>query len=726
MSFRDITLKKTYRTGENDVINEFLVPALNQSIEYDRAVGFFSSSVLVSLSKGISGLVRNNGKINIVVSPKLSKEDIDAINQGYKNKNEIIEHSLIESLKEELNETDKDRLNLMIHLIECGILNIKIAVFNNKDQIGMYHEKIGILVDKEENKIAFTGSYNESYNSYNNNFESIDVFSTLSMDYQRVTEKYEDFRKLWNNDTNELEVKEFPEAVKEELFTQYYQKDKILSEEEIIKKENEINKKYIENKELIDPELRSYQREAVNKWKSDNYIGIFDMATGTGKTYTAIGASVQLYKDLNKNLAIIIVCPYTHLVEQWAEDLRKFNFNPIVGYGSSENKHWKEQLDDDTLSFKIGTLKYFCYITTNATFTTSYVQDKLKRIENKNVLFIADEAHNLGANGIYKKLNNNFKFRIALSATFERYGDEEGTQNLLNYFGNTYSIHYGLKKAIDNNMLSEYYYYPIIVYLTDDELDEYIDLTRKISKSIITNKLGKKEISEQAKLLLLKRTRIIAGAYNKVGELIRLLKKQQENENQIYNTLIYCGATTINDTVFNENFDDEIELKQIDYVRSQIKSNLNINVAKFTSSENQEQRKLIKEQFVDKEINVITAIKCLDEGVNIPSIFTAYILASSTNPREYVQRRGRVLRKAPGKKYANIYDFVTLPRTLSSAKNLNEETLKSDLGLIRRELTRIDDFASCAINFSNTISIKDEIFSVYGNLLNKYNEEIIE
>ena len=614
----------------------------------------------------------------------------------------------------------------MIHLIECGILNIKIAVFNNKDQIGMYHEKIGILVDKEENKIAFTGSYNESYNSYNNNFESIDVFSTLSMDYQRVTEKYEDFRKLWNNDTNELEVKEFPEAVKEELFTQYYQKDKILSEEEIIKKENEINKKYIENKELIDPELRSYQREAVNKWKSDNYIGIFDMATGTGKTYTAIGASVQLYKDLNKNLAIIIVCPYTHLVEQWAEDLRKFNFNPIVGYGSSENKHWKEQLDDDTLSFKIGTLKYFCYITTNATFTTSYVQDKLKRIENKNVLFIADEAHNLGANGIYKKLNNNFKFRIALSATFERYGDEEGTQNLLNYFGNTYSIHYGLKKAIDNNMLSEYYYYPIIVYLTDDELDEYIDLTRKISKSIITNKFGKKEISEQAKLLLLKRTRIIAGAYNKVGELIRLLKKQQENENQIYNTLIYCGATTINDTVFNENFDDEIELKQIDYVRSQIKSNLNINVAKFTSSENQEQRKLIKEQFVDKEINVITAIKCLDEGVNIPSIFTAYILASSTNPREYVQRRGRVLRKAPGKKYANIYDFVTLPRTLSSAKNLNEETLKSDLGLIRRELTRIDDFASCAINFSNTISIKDEIFSVYGNLLNKYNEEIIE
>ena len=257
-------------------------------------------------------------------------------------------------------------------------------------------------------------------------------------------------------------------------------------------------------------------------------------------------------------------------------------------------------------------------------------------------------------------------------------------------------------------------------------MDEYIDLTRKISKSIITNKFGKKEISEQAKLLLLKRTRIIAGAYNKVGELIRLLKKQQENENQIYNTLIYCGATTINDTVFNENFDDEIELKQIDYVRSQIKSNLNINVAKFTSSENQEQRKLIKEQFVDKEINVITAIKCLDEGVNIPSIFTAYILASSTNPREYVQRRGRVLRKAPGKKYANIYDFVTLPRTLSSAKNLNEETLKSDLGLIRRELTRIDDFASCAINFSNTISIKDEIFSVYGNLLNKYNEEIIE
>lgn len=723
MSFRDISLKNNYRTSEDDVVNDFLVPALKNSKIYKRAAGFFSSTALIKLSKGISGLITNNGKMQLVVSPHLSQEDINAIKTGYENKDKIIEKSLLQSLQEELNETDKDRLNLMIHLIEVGILDIKIAVLDFNDEIGMYHEKIGILQDEEGNKLAFTGSYNESLNSYVNNFESLDVYSTLNNEFNRVFEKEKDFDNLWNNETDKLQVKNFPDAVKEELFKVHYNKARVLSEEEIIIKE----KKQVENKaSMPDDFLRPYQNEAIQNWKQNNYIGIFDMATGTGKTLTALGASIQLLKDLNYNLGIVIICPYTHLVEQWAEDLENYTFNPIVGFGSSRNKRWKEQLQDTILKYKLGVKKYFCFITTNATYTSSFVQEQLHKVENKNILFIADEAHNLGAPNLMNNLNNNFRYRLALSATFERYNDEDGTEKLSKYFGNYYAIHYSLRQAIDNKMLTEYKYYPIVTYLDSEELDEYIYLTRKIGSCVRKEKSGKFYINTQGKKYLLQRARVVSGSMGKLNKVIELLKEQNKNNGEINNTLIYCGATTINDAIYNEETADLEDVKQVDYMRKNIKEKLNISVAKFTSTETQEERALIKEQFVSNEINAIVAIKCLDEGVNIPSINTAYILASSTNPREYVQRKGRVLRKAPNKIYAFIYDFITLPRSLDNAYSLPEEVLKEDLGLVKRELIRLDDFAKDALNYSDSLSVREKIIEVYGELLNKYGEGVVE
>lgn len=444
-----------------------------------------------------------------------------------------------------------------------------------------------------------------------------------------------------------------------------------------------------------------------------------------GKTKTGLGAASQLLKDLNNNLAIVIICPYTHLVEQWIEDLDEFSFDPIMGYGSMRKSIWKDKLKNAVLNYKLGIKKYFCFITTNATFCSDFVQDELKKIQDKNILFIADEAHNLGAPLLLSKLNKHFKYRLALSATFERYNDEEGTSKILEYFDNHYCIHYGLKEAIDNNMLTEYKYYPILVYLDEEELDEYLYLTHKIGK-IIAGSKKKKELPEQAKTLLLKRARLIAGCRAKNTKVIELLKTQNEECGEIANTLVYCGATTINDENYKEGIVEEQEVKQVDYLRKEIKDKIKISVSKFTSTEDQIERKMIKEQFINKDINLIVAIKCLDEGVNIPSIHTAYILASSTNPREYVQRRGRVLRLAPGKKYAKIYDFITLPRTLESAFSLPEELLKDDLGLIKREFTRMKEFSSEALNYSDSITIYDQINDIYGNLLKKYEEEIIE
>ena len=721
MSFKDLSLKYTYRTSDDDVINDFLVPCLSQSVIYKRAAGFFSSSALIKLSHGISGLIKNNGKMQLVASPDLSPEDIEAIKQGYEKKEEIITQRLLESLDEEITETQKDRLNLMINLIERGILDIKIAILNYGTDIGMYHEKIGIMGDEEGNKIAFTGSYNESLNSYVNNFESLDVYTNFSQDFNRVYQKEKDFDKLWNNATEKLKVVEFPIAVKEKLFKKYYNKESVKSEEQIIAEER---KHHEITPSMPNNFLRKYQNDAINEWENSNYVGVFDMATGTGKTLTALGASIRLYNHLD-NLAIIIICPYTHLVEQWVEDLENYNFNPIVGYGSMKNKKWQDKLKNQIMRFNLGISKYFCFITTNATYKSDFVQEELKKIENDNVLFIADEAHNLGATNLLAKLNKNFKYRLALSATFERYNDEDGTSELFKYFGSNYCIHYTLRKKIKNGMLTEYYYYPIITYLDTEELDEYIYLSNKIRKCITFDKNGKSKLNETGKMLLLKRAKIIAGAMSKMTKVVELLKKQN-NEKGISNTLIYCGATTINDSTFKEDENDEDDVKQIDYLRTLIKENIDIKIAKFTSTETTEERKYIKEQFIDKSINAIIAIKCLDEGVNIPSIETAYLLASSTNPREYVQRRGRVLRKFSDKKYSIIFDFITLPRDLDTAIRYSEDDLKGDLGLVKRELIRMEDFANDAINFSSYVEIRDKIKNVYGDLLNKYNEEVFE
>lgn len=376
MGFKNLSLKYSYRTSDDDVINDFLVPCLNYSVMYKRAAGFFSSTALVKLSQGIAGLIKNNGKMQLVVSPDLSQEDIEAIKLGYEKKEDIINKRLLESIDEELTSTQKDRLNLMINLIEKGILNIKIAILNYGTDVGMYHEKIGIMEDNEGNKIAFTGSYNESLNSYVNNFESLDVYTNYSQDYNRVYQKEKDFDNLWNNSTEKLKVVDFPIAVKDKLFEKYYNRDNVKSEEQIImeeKRHNEITPNMPNNF------LRDYQNKAIDEWEKAKYNGVFDMATGTGKTLTALGACVRLFNNV-EHLAIVIICPYTHLVEQWVEDLENYSFNPIVGYGSMKNKNWKEKLKNQVMRYNLGISKYLCFITTNATFKSDFVQEELKKI----------------------------------------------------------------------------------------------------------------------------------------------------------------------------------------------------------------------------------------------------------------------------------------------------------------------------------------------------------
>ena len=697
MSFLDLkdNIKESYRTPD-DIVGGFYIPLLSNAKKYDRAVGFFSSSVLIELSRGLINLVRNGGKMRLITSPKLQEQDIQAIKEGY-DKREIIDKAIMREWKEPKNHIEEERLNFLSHMIEDGFLDIKIAF---KKPIGLYHEKIGILTDEDGNTVAFTGSLNESEQAISLNFESIDAFTSWS-DYSRTQKKIEYFEETWNNLTQSLDVIEFPKVALEKLQT--YKKE-TYKDVDIFESETESQSDIQNNVEVGDfkletikpnvprlpfKELRGYQNDAIDEWAKRNYCGIFDMATGTGKTYTGLGALVNLYNHLDSNLAVVICCPFIHLVEQWVEDLIKFNIEPIVGYGSSTQKNWKEKLSKAIQyhNYEIEGKKFFCFITTNATFYSDFVQGELKKLK-RNSLLMVDEAHYFGAVFIRQNLPENFEYRLALSATIDRHGDEEGTQALFDYFGDK-CITYTLKMAIDAEMLTKYNYHPILVYLTPDELAKYKDLTKKIAKFIVGG--DKKHIPEAAKPFLLKRAKLIAGAENK----LLALKKEITPFKNDKHILVYCGATTVE----SMDSEDTEGKRQIDIVCSMLGNELQMKTAKFTAEEDMKKRQNIKNLFASGDmLQVLVAIKCLDEGFNIPEIRTAFILASTTNPKEYIQRRGRVLRLSEGKEVAEIYDFITLPRPLEDTYSLTADEQRYEQGLVKREFERMQEFNELALN----------------------------
>lgn len=716
MNFQNLTLRREYRSSNSDIVNEFYIPLLNNSVLYRRAVGFFSSTSLAEISKGITGLIKNNGRIELIASPKLSEEDIEAIRLGYKLRNEIIEERLISELRESKDYFESERLNALAHLIANDRLNIKIALLNKGNEVGIYHEKLGIIYDNNGNKVVFTGSLNETSNALKINYESIDVFTSWN-DRERVEDKEKAFCSIWENRENGLEVLEFPKV--KAAILEKYKREKINFEFE--KNTDFLSKEKRDNEPSIpyDLSLHDYQKEAIDEWQKRNFKGIFDMATGTGKTFTALGAIERISKYLNNELGVIIVCPYQHLVEQWAEDVRKFNIDPIIAYSASSQKDWKRKLDRSVRDQKLGVTnkKFFCILTTNATYSGEYIQKQILKMKG-NLLLVVDEAHNFGASSLKSKLHEKFQYRLALSATLERHNDIEGTKAIYDYFGEK-CIEYSLEKAIEQGYLTKYKYYPIIVTLTEEERNLYDSYTKEIIKCIKKDKRGKRILSQKGKIIALKRSKVIAGAVNKIAQLKEDIIKYK-NDNHI---LIYCGATKVLDENKDYTDVDSDDIRQIDLVTRVLGNDLNMKVAQFTSQENMNQRAILKDEFFNGEnLQALIAIKCLDEGVNIPSIKTAFILASTSNPKEYIQRRGRVLRLSPGKEYAEIYDYVTMPRKIDEVMLLTEERKKRELSLVKNELKRAEEFARLADNSISANAILDEIYEAY-ELLNISFEE---
>lgn len=718
MSLQDVTIKKEYRSLIDNIAKDFFIPTLKESVSYKRAVGFFSSSVLIEISKGIAGLVQNGGTVQIVASPYLSEDDIAAIKAGYAQREKLIKDSVLKELTSPTNEFESERLNLLANLIAENKLDIKIAFVEDSSKMGMYHEKMGIIIDSQGNKIAFSGSLNESANAFTANYEAIDVFCSWKDDEaDRVRIKENAFASIWNDSEPNIKIIDFPE-LSDEIIKKYRRGkpnyDIDLRDPLCKNNSGENSPLNKDGKFPVIPDgfkLHDYQKKAIDEWQSRDYKGIFDMATGTGKTYTGLGAIVRLSEAIDHRLAVIIVCPYQHLVEQWVEDIVKFNISPIIGFSSSPQKDWKKRLEKAVLDQKLRQEKrFFCFISTNATFSSQYVQMMINKIKT-SILLVVDEAHNFGARSYSKLLDDRFKYRLALSATLERHGDDEGTQALQDFFGEK-CIEYTLEQAIKEDKLTPYKYYPILVYLTSDELERYDELSKQILNHLKKDKNGNCKLDSIGELLAIKRARIIAAASEKLTKLREVIKPYSDK----YFLLVYCGATNVIDPDSDFSDTDEGDVRQIEAVTNILGNEFNMKVSRFTSDENMQERNAIKQHFKDgDDLQAIVAIKCLDEGVNIPGIKTAFILASTTNPKEYIQRRGRVLRKSPetGKTFAEIYDFVTLPRPLDEVSALTAEQMSRDVSLIKNEMTRVNEFGRLAMNTMDANQIIWDVLECY-------------
>ena len=699
MSFKNIVIKSSYETGEDDLIKDFYIPVLENAVKYDRIAGFFSSSSLAIAAKGIIGFLKNGEKMRILACPQLNTKDLDVIKIAQENPEKYLEEHLLDDLYICEDLFEQDHVNAMGWLLSKGYLEIRIAfVYNNGKLItdggGIFHQKIGILYDIEGNIISFSGSVNESATGWLSNIEEFKVFRSW-VDEQKKEYMDPDIKKFndfWDSKREYVKIYSVPEVVKEKLIgmSTEFNKNKLLITS--YKKHS----KYIENLDKLG--LFFYQKDAITRWKENNYKLLIQMATGTGKTRTAIGCIVELLKCTQK-LITVISCPQGTLSLQWKNEIEglRIDFEKACIIDGT-NKKWKEELHELILKMEIGYYDNIVLYTTHKTCSKEAFYNILDTCDSTiKILFIGDEAHGLGS-GIYRKgLRPRYEYRIGLSATPSRWFDESGTTLLEEYFGN-HSFEFSITDALreinpltNKTFLVNYNYYIRFIELTENELNNY----RKMSNEII--KLSKynihsDEYTERLENLLFKRANIIKNAENKYAKLKKILSEIKE----IKDTIIFVS-------------DEQIEKVLLMLAELKIPAHQLTQKEKTISEPKyggRTERQYIIEKFKSGYYKVLVAIKCLDEGIDIPSASCAILMSSSSNPREYIQRIGRVIRQAPDKNIANIYDISIKPCSRKLGIPEMEEFEKK---VIDKERNRLIEISSNAINNAEALEIINSV-----------------
>lgn len=687
MGFTELVIKDYYVTDSDDIPEEFYGIVLPKTVLYKRAAGFFSSSALTTLGRGLKHFYYNGGNMRLLVSPQFSREDYEAIELGYKAQEDIVAQRIVEMFNID-DIKDDDGVNILSWLIYEKRLEIRVVVKKERNRKAIFHDKFSVLIDEEGNRITFRGSMNESETALVENYESIEVDCSWEMEgHRRAIQREQQFDSIWGDGSKKWSTMPIPEAVKESLIKI---RRPIQSDEYEFISPGPVNDRGFEMNYLPPVpkipewlELRKYQKKAIAAWVKNSNRGIFQMATGTGKTKTSLAAVTKIlnvYYSNHTKCGMVIVVPYIVLLEQWFEDLKEFQITPIACYESKGK--WLPRVEENIRLFNENVRDKFFLITTNKTFVSTDFQRCLASI-NGDYIFLADEMHHLTSDMMRQSLPQNAKYRLGLSATLMTKYNSAKMEELKAYFGGIV-FEYSMKEAIDTDCLTKYYYYPMFIELTDEEKCDYYEISKKISKAMaIAGDYMEEEDNIPLKGLLSQRARILASSANKLVKLREMISDFKDKSNLI----VYCGDKI------------ESDIKYIDKVYDIINNDAKIVAAKFTAAENKQQRKDILDLFRQKLIQVLVAIRCLDEGVDIPQLETAIIMSSGTNPKEFIQRRGRILRKAEGKKFSYIYDFIVIPTlSVQDVSSLTAEEKEMELKIISREFERVQEFASLAEN----------------------------
>lgn len=722
----DWSLDRDYKTGSENEPMQFYLDGLANSNEFSLLLGYFSSSAINLLSVGFATFISKGGKMKMVINHLLSAKDKEAVWRVEENPNEIRVFDLTDavSLGRVLDEYDTHFFECLAYLISEKRIQIK--VIRPKNGKGIAHYKSGVFSDGKDT-IGYQASCNFTYYGLSENIEQLEAF--LSWENGRSNKLINKQKKLIDDYFNEIDedveyvsVSEI-EVVLKDRFGKKDINELLVQEEQLLKKKQSLTsnpkiKKTIaklhSDIEVIrrSPRFpypegpREYQINAYNKWIGNEFKGMFAMATGTGKTITSLNCLLNEFKKTGIYRAIITV-PTTALVEQWKKECAKFNFKNIITVSSKEN--WDTNLAFFNTASKLIDASYIV-IVTYASLPRPKFQSYFTQLP-KDTILIADETHNLGSQGLLKLLPNiHLEKRIGLSATPNRKFDEQGNQIIQDFFNDQppYIVSYSMEEALKIGWLCNYTYYPHIVKLTDQEMEKYKVLSLQLLRmGLFDKETGAFRSTPEIEKKLLERKRIIHKAANKLESFKAILRSEFDKRNNLKYTLIYVPEgveSSFDETDYSIETVEENRLIN-DYTKAVSQTDDSIMVKQFTA--NSSNREEILKNFEESNIHVLTSMKCLDEGVDVPRSELAIFCASTGNPRQFIQRRGRVLRLHKDKTHATIHDLVVVPEIT------DRSSFEMEKGLIKKELERVVDFAKLAMNKTDTYNIFKRTLDYY-------------
>jgi superfamily II DNA or RNA helicase len=712
---KDLSYKGVYKSDLDNILEDFYFPTLSVAKRYDRAVGFFSASTISYAAQALSAFVKHGGQIRLILGAFSDGEDLEAVKQGYKEReiSEKIGNELLSMISNVSDELFQNRFDTLSWLVAHGRLNVKIALRER----GMYHDKVGVITDEADDRVVFAGSANESTHALlpTHNYESINVFRTWIPEQAEFYDPHiESFERLWRNESQSTAVIDIPTAVKEKLISTARALDYTPDPEieaaiaaRILAKTGSANS--TTSGKPREPttingqpfKMRDHQIAALEAWRAKgDFQGTFDLATGAGKTITAIHAIVRLSEAID-GLACVIAAPYQNLADQWVDILATFNIYPVKCYVS--RAQWEEKLRNMVHELTMGSRKFGAIVVVNRTLKSPEFQDNLSKIKGSHLLWIGDECHHHTSKAYEGFLPEHARYRIGLSATPQHYLDEERNERLNAFYGDiVYS--YTLKQAIQDKVLTPYVYYPHLVEFTESEAEEFVVLSEQIGRIMARQNGNASEMTPQLTGLLMRRARLVGSAANKLPALQAVLAGKRPTQH----TLFYCGDGSVETDEGETGSDESINQskRQVEAVSAMLHE-MSWDVSRFTSRESRKDRDNILENFRLGIIDAMVAIRCLDEGIDVPACSTAYILASSRDPRQFVQRRGRILRRSPGKEQALIHDFiVVLPEGYQDSSDYAKRLIKSELG-------RVAEFSSLSENRSDAYETLAPVLRAY-------------